>query len=186
MSKQIVEQVKAELEAAGENVSTPCGAFKITKKVAQRLAYTGAGLLSKPSGNNCDGYAVDIVAYADGRIFDCLIDGGGANEPSWNQGENVDASRWRAVEAAPVPPVSIPDPPPTNPPPTECRCNLGPVEASMDHVGAILQSLSQQLNMVQAKLDSLDQMSREIKQRQDRAYRGRIFGANFTLDVHKD
>lgn len=186
MSKAIVEQVKAELEAAGENLSTPCGAFKITKKVAQRLASTGAGLLSKPSGNNCDGYAVDIIAYSDGRIFDCLIDGGGANEPSWNPGEKVDPSRWVPVAGPTEPPVEIPDPPPTNPPATPCNVNLKPLEASVESIEGILRAVSQGINTLQVKLNLLDEKVRLIEQRQDRAYSGRIFGVNFTLDVRKD
>lgn len=186
MSKQIVEQVKVELEAAGENLSTPCGAFKITKRVAQRLASTGAGLLSKPSGNNCEGYAVDIIAYSDGRIFDILIDGGGANGPTWDAKEPVDPSRWVPVAGAPEPPVTIPDPPPVNPPAPVCNVNLAPLEASVGELKGILLAVTQGMNAVQVKLDALDEKLRQVEQRQDRAFTGRIFGVNFTLDVRKD
>lgn len=186
MSKQVVEQVKAQLESRGENLSGPCGAFKITKAVAQRLASTGAGLLSKPSGNNCEGYAVDIIAYADGRIVDILIDSGGANEPNWAPGEPVDPSRWVPIAGSQEPPVEIPPPPPINPPAPVCNVNLAPLEASVQALGGVLLAVTQGMNAVQVKLDTLDEKLRQVEQRQDRAFTGRIFGVNFTLDVRKD
>ena len=73
---EVVASVKAELVARGVSLVDSCGGFQITKRVAWRLRATGAGLLSKPSGNQCDGYAVDIIAYADGRIVDILTDAG--------------------------------------------------------------------------------------------------------------
>lgn len=87
--------IKARLQAAGVPLGGPCGAFEITKRVAWDLRHSGAGLLSKPSGNQCDGYASDIIAYADGRIVDILGDGGSSNTPQWVPGEDVDAARWR-------------------------------------------------------------------------------------------
>jgi len=186
MAKSDVEIVKAQLEAQGVNVSTPCGAFKITKGVAERLAHTGAGLLSKPSGNNCDGFAVDIIAYADGRIFDILIDSGGANEPTWDAKGEVDPSRWVPVPPSKGPSEAIPDPPVTNPSGSACKCNLEPLEGSLEGITALLKAIGPKLDMVLVHLDDLDQLGREIKQRQDRAFSGRIFGVNFTLDVRKD
>lgn len=85
MSKEVVEQVKADLVARGVDLSGPCGAFAICKRVAWALRHTGAGLLAKPSGNNCEGYATDVICYPDGRTFDILQDGGGANGPQWDQ-----------------------------------------------------------------------------------------------------
>ena len=88
---EFVAAVKAQLQARGVDLTGPCGAFAITKRVAWGLRATGAGLLSKPSGNNCDGFAVDIVAFPTGMIVDILGDAGNANTPLWNTGEPVDA-----------------------------------------------------------------------------------------------
>lgn len=95
---EYVASVKARLQAAGVPLNGPCGAFAITKQVAWDLRHSGAGLLSKPNGNNCDGYATDIIAYRD-RAFDILGDGGNANVPNW-QPTDVDdlANRWRPAE----------------------------------------------------------------------------------------
>ena len=90
-----VAGVKAQLQARGVDLTGPCGAFAITKRVAWGLRATGAGLLSKPSGNNCDGFAVDIVAFPTGMIVDILGDAGNGNTPLWNTGEPVDAARYR-------------------------------------------------------------------------------------------
>jgi hypothetical protein len=109
----IVAQVKADLQARGVDLSGPCGAFAITARVAWTLRSTGAGLLDKPAGNNCQGRAVDILIYPDGTAFDILADSGGANGPSWNPIAPIDSDRWRA----PVDPTHSPTNPPGPPPP---------------------------------------------------------------------
>jgi hypothetical protein len=104
----VVARIKAELEARGVSLVGPCGAFAITRRVAWALRAEGAGLLSKPGGNNCEGFATDIICYPDGRIFDVLINGGGdeaadgsgpipgtGNLPAWQTIAPVDASRYR-------------------------------------------------------------------------------------------
>lgn len=91
-----VAAVKSSLQARGVSLADACGAFQITKRVAWQLRSTGAGLLAKPSGNNCDGFAVDIIVFPDGHAFDILSDAGGANGPNWGPIEPVEASRWRA------------------------------------------------------------------------------------------
>ncbi len=122
MSAVVVAQAKAELEAAGADLSGPCGAFKITNLTAQKLRL---GILDKPAGNNCQGYATDIVMERSGQAWDCLIDGGGANTPAWNQIDPVDASRYRDPIGSPtVPPVEPPVPPVT---PPAAPCDLTPV-----------------------------------------------------------
>jgi hypothetical protein len=92
-----VAAVKAELQARGVDLSGPCGAFAITKRVAWGLRHLGCGLLSKPSGNNCEGFATDIVMFKDqgGNIIDVLGDGGGSNTPLWTVTDTVDPARWR-------------------------------------------------------------------------------------------
>lgn len=112
MSVEIVAQAKADLIAAGKDLSGNDGAFLIVMEAASRIP--GAGVLDKPSGNHAvfDGqsYAVDIIAFADGRIVDCLIDGGGANTPSWDTTKApVDPSRFRpAVAILGAPPIVVP------------------------------------------------------------------------------
>jgi hypothetical protein len=113
----VVSRIKAELQSRGVDLNGPCGAFQITKRVAWALRAEGAGLLSKPGGNNCDGFAVDIVMYADGAAFDVLSDSGGANVPAWGQIEPLDPARFRAAidpgDGAPAPiPLPTPGPAP--------------------------------------------------------------------------
>lgn len=80
----VVACTKTALVAAGHDLSGPCGAFDITEHVAWALKAEGAGLLGKTAGNNCKGYATDIIAYPNGTIFDILIDSGASNGPTWN------------------------------------------------------------------------------------------------------
>lgn len=90
-----VRQVKDRLQAAGVSLTGACGAFEITKRVAWDLRHSGAGLLAKPGGNNCQGYATDIVAFKD-RAFDILSDGGNTNGPIWSETDVDDLpGRWR-------------------------------------------------------------------------------------------
>lgn len=100
-SADYVAQVKAYLQTHGADLSGPCGAFAITQNVAWGLRAHGYGLLDKPSGNNCQGYATDIVMQNNGSgdIVDILGDGGNANVPQWSTSDTVDPARWRpAVE----------------------------------------------------------------------------------------
>jgi len=98
-SADYVAQVKAKLQSMGHNLSGPCGAFDITKNVAWGLRAWGYGLLEKSGGNNCEGYATDIVMPAGGSgvIVDILGDGGGNNTPQWGTSApgEVDPGRWR-------------------------------------------------------------------------------------------
>lgn len=91
-----VIQAKADLIAAGIDISGPCGAFQIVKLVAWRLtsAEPAIGLVTKDGGNNCDGYSTDNVMYNDGSVFDILGDGGGANSPQWNANGTLPSTRW--------------------------------------------------------------------------------------------
>lgn len=105
----VVAAVKASLVARGVDLSGECGAFQITKRVAWQLRAEGAGLLDKPSGSNCMGYSTDIIAYPGGRIFDILVDGGGANGPAWSGVDPVDPGRYRPA----IDPGDSPGPTPT-------------------------------------------------------------------------
>ena len=133
----VVAAVKADLVARGVSIVDACGAFQITARVAWRLRATGAGLLDKPNGTQCQGRAVDIIAYPGGGIVDILIDAGGANGPTWALGEPVDASRWRApTDPGDGPPVVVPPVvvPPYQPPPV--AIDLGPVYQRLDSLSA--------------------------------------------------
>jgi hypothetical protein len=142
-----VAQVKAHLQAGGVNLSGPCGAFEITKRVAWQLRGENAGLLSKPDGNNCESYAVDIIAYPSGVIVDMIISAGDDNGPTWNiLPELVDPSRWRpAFDPGddPGPPDDPPDP--DCPPCPECPpCPPSTVDLS---------GIEQRLTTLEAGLD---------------------------------
>lgn len=99
-SAAYVGRVKAWLESEGHDLSGPCGAFEIVRQVTWYLYLVGSygvGLLDKPDGNNCEGYATDIVMYSTmgGQIIDILGDGGGQNTPQWGVSDTVDPARWR-------------------------------------------------------------------------------------------
>lgn len=131
----VVRAVKARLEATGVPLDGPCGAFEITKRVAWQLRATGAGTLDKPSGNNCGGRSVDIIAYPDGRLVDILSDAGGSNGPVWNPIEPVEASRWRAA-------VDPGDGPPAPPAPVTPSVDLTPLLSRLDALERTLQALT--------------------------------------------
>lgn len=109
MSQAIVASVKNKLEAQGVDLAGPCGAMKIVRGVAALIPE--AGLYSKLSGNNCEGYAVDILAWPDGWIRDILGDAGGANTPQWPEGEQGDKTRFVSITSPTPPVVGPPDPP---------------------------------------------------------------------------
>jgi hypothetical protein len=115
----LVAVIKQRLEDRGVNLSGPDGAFEITRRVAWELRDQGAGLLSKTSGNNSHGFAVDIVCFRDGTYADCLVKAGDANQPAWQINPGViDVSRWTAPsdpgdeDVKPQPPQPDPAPPP--------------------------------------------------------------------------
>lgn len=126
--RDVVADVVNDLRARGVDISGPCGALAIVKRVAWRLRAEGAGLLFKNTGNNCEERAVDIIVYPDGHGFDVLTGGGDANGngPDWSPVPiDSGASRWRGVAVDPdgglipqpppiatPPPVVIPPPPP--------------------------------------------------------------------------
>ncbi|MDP3763912.1 MAG: hypothetical protein Q8Q92_04745 [bacterium] len=107
----VVAEAKAEAEATGIVYSTSSpecpDRFEITKRAAWKLKDEGAGLLDKPSGNNCQGYSVDIIVFPDGYIYDILNgtvpDGNG---PMWNpagcgpvSGDGTCSDRYRPAIA---------------------------------------------------------------------------------------
>jgi hypothetical protein len=107
----VVTAVKADLVQRGVALDGPCGAFAITRRVAWTLRHTSAGLLAKDGGNQCEGFAVDVLTYPDGSGIDVLGDAGDSNVPAWQLSEPPGAllGRWRAPsnpdDVVPVPPV---------------------------------------------------------------------------------
>lgn len=114
----VVTRIINDLKQQGANLNGPCGAFQITDRVAWELRSEGAGILSKPTGNNCQGFSTDVIVYKDGRILDVVGDSGCKNNPLWNSGVSVDPNRWREpinpANLAPVPPGTPPDCGPAN------------------------------------------------------------------------
>jgi len=152
MSLELVTTIKAELEGRHIDLSGPCGAFEITKRVAWAMRAEGAGLLAKPTGNNCDGYAVDIVAFRDGSIIDVLSDAGGTNGPTWGRSDNVDPARWREpmpVDDAPYEPPSLPPSPPL-----DRDVMLAVLDAAHD----VLAALHAQTTATLALVDRIEQL----------------------------
>lgn len=152
--------VAAKTQLQNENVDTSGveGAWKITNRAA---IIAQAGLLSKPAGNNYNGYAVDIVCYPDGHIFDVLIDSGGANTPSWQDKGMVDPSLYRPpVGAVATPPVAVP-------PPTEGG------EGGPD-ILAVVEDIVARLSRIEAALQAKPAAPAPN-------YVGRLFGATIVL-----
>jgi hypothetical protein len=171
--KETVEQVKADLVARGEDLSGPCGAFKITRRVAWALRDSGAGLLSKPSGNNCEGYATDVICYPDGRTFDCLIDGGGQNGPTWEQHHPHDpavAARYRpAIDPGDAPdPEPEPEPEP-QPEPVPELPDLAAVIAQIQHMSKRVDEIRNEFVLTRASIQAVYEKPAPV-------YRNRFIG----------
>lgn len=155
-----VAAVKAQLESAGVDLSGPCGAFEITKRVAWTLRLEGAGTLSKPSGNNCEGMSVDYILYQDGDGFDILGDAGGTNAPGWGgPEEGMDVTRWRApVNPRDLPPDPTPVPPTPVPPPDlqPILDRLNILEQSVVNLNSMILQLTAALEAQHADLQTID------------------------------
>lgn len=89
-----ITAIKADLVARNIPLGGDCGAFEITKRAAWELRGLGAGLLKKPGGANCNGFAAGIICFKDGLHYDILFDAGGANTPQWVYAGLVDSARW--------------------------------------------------------------------------------------------
>jgi hypothetical protein len=80
-----VAQGKANTGMTFSTTSPECpDRFSIVQEAVKLIP--GAGYYTKNYGNNCNGFAVDIVAFSDGYIYDVL--NGAApdgNGPTWNQ-----------------------------------------------------------------------------------------------------
>lgn len=151
----VVAAVKNDLTARGINLNGPCGAFEITRRVAWRLRGESAGVLHKPTGNNCQGFAVDIIVFPDGTHFDILINAETENKPAWQlvkvagteEPLKVDPGRWRApTDPDPVPTSDTRGPGPSvvvPPTATAPAADLTPLLAKLDVLAAKLDTIAQ-------------------------------------------
>lgn len=133
----IVTKIINDLKQQGVNLNGPCGAFQITDRVAWELRSEGAGILSKPTGNNCQGFSTDIVVYKNGLHFDVVGAGGCQNNPLWNSAGLVDPNRWRE----PINPANLAPVPPDTPP--DCGPATGPVPQTepIQDLGDLVESI---------------------------------------------
>ena len=126
---ELIASIKADLVARGVNLTGPCGAFEITKRVAWALRGEGIGLVAKNAAQNgCDAngvrYAIDALMLRDGQTWDILVNGGGeerngvpipgtGNGPAWQVTGAAPRDSWRAPFPVDIP---VPDPPKPDPP----------------------------------------------------------------------
>ena len=158
----VVTSMKATLIQQGFFLAGPCGAFHITRHVAWALREEGMGLLAKVEGNNCDGYATDILCYPDGAIVDILGDSGGANTPTWQNRGFVDPTLYRSP--LPPPDEAPPSHDPPSPPSLETRVHtltdmVYNLKANVALLEAQMSDLPRQLNGIRTRLHLLESPS---------------------------
>jgi hypothetical protein len=149
----VVREERAKITAA-----PPLGnklAFEVTKAVARRL---NAGVLKKPTGNNQDGFSVDIVCFSDGRIFDILGDSEGAAVPGWGEAGNVDPARCQI----PPPGSTVLPPPPPSPPGDHATTDLQ--REQLDELREQVALLTQILTAIEEQTRQVSGAVAELKQ----------------------
>jgi hypothetical protein len=104
-----VAAAKATLIGLAEDLTGPCGAFKIIRLAARNIQAVDntVGCLAKTGGNHCDyngqGYSTDIITFIDGAQYDALQgagDGDGittGNTPTWTFVLCGDPTLYRGV-----------------------------------------------------------------------------------------
>ena len=146
---ELIASIKADLVARGVNLTGPCGAFEITKRVAWALRGEGFGLVAKsPAQNGCDAngerFAIDAIMLRDGQTFDILVSAGGeedanhqpkpgtGNGPAFQVTGAAPRESWRApFQVDPLPDPPKPDPPKPDPPkPDPPKPDPGPILAT--------------------------------------------------------
>jgi hypothetical protein len=154
MSADVVHAVKQRLVSRGEDVTGVAGAFKIASHAAREL---NAGVLYRPSRNNYQGYAPDIVMFPNGDIYDCLIDAGGRNEPAWQYKGNLAGdpeSRYVAATELFAPPAAEPPSPPTRPPAGD-EPALARMAAEMARNNQALAALTEEIRKLRESVEAL-------------------------------
>ncbi len=149
----VVAHVKADLVARGVSLSGTCGAFEVTKRVAWTLRASGWGLIAKPSGENCQGYAGDKLVSSTGRFVDLLIDQGGANTPAWQ--ERAASADELAARVDPMDPgdtpAPAPGPPPIVAPPPSVPPPVVPAPIVVDYTATLQQILAAEQLLLQTQ-----------------------------------
>lgn len=110
------------------NYPTPMSADQKVDLLRHVAVDVHGGLLLKPDGTSCGGYACDVICFSDAVLFDVLTDQDNAAKPSWNQTSNPRGYRCELV--AVMAPPSQPGPPTTNPP--SISVDLSAVLARLD------------------------------------------------------
>jgi len=98
----------------------------------------GIGILSKPTGNNSEGYSVDILIHKDGHFWDIATDSGGMAQPVDGE-ERYDpalAARWAQPTAELAALDETPGPGPAPPLPDD---DDDEIMAALDQVIAMLE-----------------------------------------------
>ena len=190
MSQQLVENIKARLVAQGVDLSGPCGAFKVTLRVAWALRAQGFGLLAK-GGTNCGGFSTDAVILPDGTHYDVLTDAGGGNGPIWHlvtlEGTDLPYKRPEDYRPAIDPldgetpdpaPVPIPQPP-------------ADLSVILDRLAALDAKMADQMTALEATViavvgdleSHVRAEAQAIRKKQDRRYAGntKAFGGRVEL-----
>jgi len=109
MSRAVVAEVRAKYPATLNNdVSL---AWAVCNEVCLRLGGDW-GLLAKPTGQNYNGYSIDVILRKSGEAYDILGNSEFEASPQWNAVGGIDPSRW-------MPPIgTVPPPPDPEPPPS--------------------------------------------------------------------
>ena len=165
---ELIESIKADLVAKGVNLTGPCGAFEITKRVAWALRGEGFGLVAKNAAQNgCDAngqrYAIDAVMLADGQTFDILVNGGGeeqnrvpipgtGNVPAWQVTGAAPRDSWRAPFPLELP---VPDPPKPVVPDPPKPPGPDPVPVAASDVERILAAQAADTERILAAIETL-------------------------------
>lgn len=160
-------QVVNEMHIDPDTGPDECGRWEITRRAAAMLSREGAGLLDKQTGNQCRGFAVDIIAYPDGTIVDVLGRGNeGPSTPLWQINPNkVDPARWRPAPPllTTAPPTSTERPPEPAPGPApEPAPNVAALDAKLDSILFQLAQLRQQGELNGQKTEHVEQRLNEV------------------------
>lgn len=182
---ELVAQVKAELVAAGANLSGPCGSFRITNEVAKRanllLLGKGAGnrAIPQPDGScltpeqsNQPGYADGYLIYPNGVGVDILGDAGGGNLPAWQYETAADmVARNLKNGKPPIPNLGSSVPNPGMPLPS-------PMPGGFDGDALARQMrIENQLLIAQVKLDALKEQLKEHDEHP--SWASKVFGNRY-------
>ena len=137
---------------------TPLGAANAVQLLKDVAIEVKGGILKKPDGHNCLGYACDIICFADGNHVDVLVDAEGSAFPTWRVIGKIDPTRCELVEIKP-PDHNPPDDPTDFPKPDTAQWDK--LYEKMDNIIVIL--LEQNKSLVAAINELKKQIEGGIK-----------------------